>query len=61
MRYQSPGLILLNGSAASGKSTLARILGDELQLPVKYIGVGESVDDLMPFQPKEFAEALLQQ
>ena len=34
MLRQSTALILVNGSAASGKSTLARILGDELRLPV---------------------------
>ena len=34
-------------------------IAGEMQLPVKYIGVGEGVDDLMPFQPTEFVEALL--
>ena len=31
----------------------------ELGLPVKFVGVGEGVDDLMPFDPRGFAEALL--
>ena len=35
------------------------IVADALQIPVKYIGVGEGVDDLMPFQAKEFVEALI--
>ena len=29
-----------------------------LQLPVRYVGVGESPDDLQPFNPREFAAAL---
>ena len=32
----------------------------ELGLPVKFIGVGEGVNDLKPFVPEEFAEALLE-
>ena len=31
----------------------------ELKLPVLYLGVGESADDLVDFRPKEFAAALL--
>jgi fused signal recognition particle receptor len=31
----------------------------ELKAPVKYIGIGEKVEDLRPFDPKEFTEALL--
>jgi len=30
----------------------------ELKLPVKFIGVGEQLDDLQPFEAKPFAEAL---
>ena len=40
--------------------TLLPTLADELGLPVKYVGVGEQVDDLMPFEPDKFVEALLQ-
>ena len=32
----------------------------ELGLPVKLIGVGEGINDLKPFVPEEFAEALLE-
>ena len=31
----------------------------EMGVPVKYVGVGEGMDDLMPFEPKSFSEALL--
>ena len=32
----------------------------ELKLPVKFIGVGEQIDDLQPFRPKVFAKALFE-
>jgi fused signal recognition particle receptor len=33
----------------------------ELGLPVKLIGLGESLDDLQPFDPHDFARALIAQ
>ncbi|MDR1529144.1 MAG: signal recognition particle-docking protein FtsY [Burkholderiales bacterium] len=52
------GLIVtkLDGSAKGG--VLAAI-ARECPVPVKFIGVGEGIDDLQPFSAKEFAEALL--
>jgi len=32
----------------------------QLQIPIKYIGVGETVEDLQPFDPKAFVEAILE-
>ncbi len=54
------GIVLtkLDGTAKGG---IVFAIADELKLPVKYIGVGEGVDDLMPFEPEGFVEALLQQ
>jgi len=54
------GIILtkLDGTAKGG---IVFAIADELKLPVKFIGVGESVEDLMPFEPEVFVEALLQQ
>ena len=54
------GIVLtkLDGTAKGG---IVFAIADELRLPVKFIGVGESVDDLMPFEPAGFVEALLQQ
>ena len=54
------GIVLtkLDGTAKGG---IVFAIANELQLPVKYIGVGESADDLMPFEPQAFVEALLQQ
>jgi fused signal recognition particle receptor len=49
-------LTKLDGSAKGG---VAIAIANELALPVKLIGVGEGVDDLRPFDPKDFARALL--
>ena len=51
-------LTKLDGTAKGGI-----IIGivDELGIPVKYIGIGERMDDLRPFNASEFTEALFQQ
>ena len=33
-------------------------IANRLKLPVKFVGVGEGMDDLIPFVPKDFIEAL---
>jgi len=52
------GVVLtkLDGTAKGG---IVFAISKELELPVKFIGVGEQVDDLMPFEAKAFVEALL--
>ena len=47
----------LDGSARGG---VAVAVEHDLGIPVKYIGVGEAVDDLMPFDPVAFVDALLE-
>ena len=51
------GIVLtkLDGTAKGG---IVFAISDELKLPVKFIGVGEGIDDLIPFDGKTFAEAL---
>ncbi|MBQ3034017.1 MAG: signal recognition particle-docking protein FtsY [Deferribacterales bacterium] len=51
------GLVLtkLDGTAKGG--VVIRIV-NELKIPVKYIGFGEGIEDLRPFDAKDFAEAL---
>ena len=34
---------------------------EELGIPVKYVGVGEQIDDLQPFDAESFARALFEQ
>jgi fused signal recognition particle receptor len=52
------GVVLtkLDGTAKGG---IALAIASELDLPVKLIGVGEGLEDLRPFDPREFAVALL--
>ena len=49
-------LTKLDGTAKGG---IVIAVSDTLQIPVKFVGVGEKADDLMPFQAREFVEALL--
>jgi fused signal recognition particle receptor len=49
-------LTKLDGSAKGG---VALAIAHELGLPVKLVGVGEGIDDLRPFDPRDFARALL--
>ncbi|MET0731340.1 MAG: signal recognition particle-docking protein FtsY [Solirubrobacterales bacterium] len=52
------GVVLtkLDGTAKGG---IALAIARELELPLKLIGVGEGIEDLRPFDPEEFARALL--
>jgi len=53
------GLVLtkLDGTAKGG---IVLAIAHELGIPVRYIGVGERLDDLQPFDPEQFAEALFE-
>ena len=52
------GIVLtkLDGSAKGG---IVIAIADALQVPVKYVGVGEGIDDLMPFEAESFVRALI--
>jgi fused signal recognition particle receptor len=51
------GIIItkLDGTAKGG-AVIA--VAEELHVPIEYIGIGEGIEDLQPFNPKEFTEAL---
>ena len=49
-------LTKLDGTAKGG---IVIAVADTLQIPVKFVGVGEKAEDLMPFEAKDFVEALL--
>ena len=49
-------LTKLDGTAKGG---IVIAVADALQIPVKYVGVGEQADDLMPFVARDFVDALL--
>jgi fused signal recognition particle receptor len=54
------GIVLtkLDGTAKGG---IALSIKEELKLPIKFIGVGEKVEDLRPFNAVDFVEALLEE
>ena len=47
----------LDGTAKGG---IVIAVSDSLQIPVKFVGVGEQAEDLMPFVARDFVEALIQ-
>lgn len=54
------GLVLtkLDGTAKGG---IIIAIKNELKIPVRYVGVGEGIDDLQPFDEDEFARALFEE
>ena len=53
------GIVLtkLDGTAKGG---VVVAISRELGLPIRYVGVGEKVDDLLPFDPETFINSLFQ-
>jgi fused signal recognition particle receptor len=53
------GVVLtkLDGTAKGG---VILAIADSLQLPVRWVGVGEAVDDLLPFEAEDFVDSLLE-
>jgi fused signal recognition particle receptor len=53
------GVILtkLDGTAKGG---IAIAISHDLGLPIRYVGVGEGVDDLLPFSSNDYVDALFQ-
>ena len=54
------GIILtkLDGTAKGG---IAVAIAHDLKLPIRYVGVGEAIDDLIPFSPEEYVGALFEE
>jgi len=50
-------LTKLDGTAKGG---IVVAIAAELELPVRYVGIGEGVDDLRPFDPEMFVSALFE-
>jgi fused signal recognition particle receptor len=53
------GIVLtkLDGTAKGG---IAVAIAHDLKLPIRYVGVGEAVDDLLPFSAREYVDAIFQ-
>jgi fused signal recognition particle receptor len=54
------GIVLtkLDGTAKGG---IAVAIAHDLKLPIRYVGVGESIDDLVPFSPEDYVNALFEE
>jgi fused signal recognition particle receptor len=54
------GIVLtkLDGTAKGG---IAVAIAHDLKLPIRYVGVGEGIDDLVPFAPEEYVNALFEE
>lgn len=54
------GIVLtkLDGTAKGG---IAVAIAHDLKLPIRYVGIGEGIDDLIPFSAQEYVDALFQQ
>ena len=50
-------LTKLDGTAKGG---VVLAIANEFRLPIRYIGIGEGADDLKPFAPEPFVDALVQ-
>jgi fused signal recognition particle receptor len=51
-------LTKLDGTAKGG---IAVAIAQELKLPIRYVGVGEGLDDLLPFSPQAYVDALFEE
>jgi fused signal recognition particle receptor len=53
------GIVLtkLDGTAKGG---IAVAIAHDLKLPIRYVGVGEAIDDLIPFSPEDYVKALFE-
>ena len=54
------GIVLtkLDGTAKGG---IAVAIAHDLKLPIRYVGVGEGIDDLIPFSPEDYVNALFEE
>jgi fused signal recognition particle receptor len=54
------GIVLtkLDGTAKGG---VAVAIAHDLKVPIRYVGVGEAIDDLLPFSPSDYVDALFQE
>ena len=54
------GIVLtkLDGTAKGG---VAIAIANDLKLPIRFVGVGESIDDLVPFSAEEYVNGLFEE
>ena len=52
--------IILTKMDGTAKGGIALAISDQLNLPVRFLGIGEGQNDLVPFNPEAFIKALLE-
>ena len=54
------GIVLtkLDGTAKGG---IAVAIAADLKVPIRYVGVGEGIEDLVPFSPRDYVDALFEE
>jgi len=59
-RYTPVSSLVLTKLDGTAKGGMAIAIQDQLKIPVKFIGVGEGMDDLLPFDPTTFIRSILE-
>ena len=53
--------IIVTKLDGTSKGGMVVAIQKELGIPIKFVGLGEKADDLQPFDPKQFAQALFEE
>jgi fused signal recognition particle receptor len=53
--------VILSKYDNTAKGGVVLSIAQSLKIPIRYIGLGEGIDDLSPFEPREFAAALMEE
>ena len=53
-------IFMPDGNVGTAKGGIVVAIARELNLPIRYIGVGEKVEDLLPFDSEKFIESLFE-
>jgi fused signal recognition particle receptor len=52
--------VILSKYDNTAKGGVVLSIAHDLKIPIRYIGLGEGIEDLSPFDPREFASALME-
>ena len=61
MRVSGVNGIILTKLDGTAKGGVAVAIAQDLELPIRFVGTGEQIDDLVPFSPREYVDALFEE
>ena len=61
MKVSGVNGIILTKLDVTAKGGVAVAIAQDLRLPIRYVGTGEQIDDLVPFNPREYVDALFEE